>query len=65
MKDTTLREKVKALLDQGVGYKTIAESADCDTSTIYRIKHGLIKDTSYSIGKTIERLYESHIKTAA
>ncbi len=57
MTTLTLAEKIQALLDAGRTYKAIAEAADCDSSTIFRIRTGAIVNPSYSVGKAIDDLH--------
>lgn len=66
----TLAGKLEALLSDGQTYKAIAAKADCDTSTIFRIRSGAISNPSYSVGKAIDEMFASlrkasHKKSAA
>lgn len=66
MPDVALHEKLETLLAGSWTYKSIAERAGCDTSTIYRIKTGSIANPSYSVGIAIDAMYaEAASKTAA
>lgn len=63
MSEVPLREKLVAILgSEGVTYKSVAEKAKCDTSTIFRIKNGDISNPSYSVGSAIDAMYEEHLK---
>lgn len=59
MHSNELATKLEAILASGATYKTVAEAANCDTSTIYRIRTGAITNPSYTIGKAIDHLFES------
>lgn len=65
MSHETLPEKLKTLLAGGMTYKAVAERANCDTSTIFRIRNGDIVNPSYSVGIAIDALYEERVKHAA
>lgn len=65
MSHETLPEKLKTLLASGMTYKAIAERANCDTSTIFRIRNGDVVNPSYSVGIAIDALYEESVKHAA
>ena len=64
MSQVTLPEKLKSLLAGGLTYKAVAERAQCDTSTIFRIRNGDIANPSYSVGTAIDALYEERQKPA-
>lgn len=55
--EKTLAEKVEAIIGNGTPYRSIADAAGCNVSTIYRIKDGLIQNPSYAVGKAIDHLY--------
>lgn len=57
MTTLTLANKIDAILAAGSTYKQIAESADCDPSTIFRIRTGAISNPSYSVGKAIDDIH--------
>lgn len=64
MTATTLAGKLDALLGAGQTYKAIAAKADCDTSTIFRIRSGAISNPSYSVGKAIDEMFTSLRKSS-
>lgn len=49
--------KVTDLLGSGMTYKGLASIANCDPSTIYRLKNGEIEEPRYSVGKVIDELH--------
>ncbi|TKD30004.1 helix-turn-helix domain-containing protein [Azotobacter chroococcum] len=59
MTSNTLASKLAALLDAGFTYKAIAERANCDSSTIFRIRSGAVTNPSYSVGSAIDVMYAS------
>lgn len=59
MTEAALPKKLNELLANGLTYKMIAEKAGCNTSTIFRIRTGLIADPSYSVGSAIDEMHAS------
>ncbi|SED98298.1 hypothetical protein [Pseudomonas anguilliseptica] len=57
MSEEKLPEKVEKLLSSGLTYKVIAGRANCDTSTIFRIKNGDIANPSYAVGTAIDQMF--------
>lgn len=57
MSATDLPRKLDALLGSGMTYKAIAQRANCDTSTIFRIRRGQISNPSYMAGSAIDQMY--------
>lgn len=57
MHTTDLPKKLDALLGSGLTYKTVAERAGCDASTIFRIRAGQISNPSYIAGRAIDEMY--------
>lgn len=65
MEHRTLAQKVEAILASGVTYKIVAERAECDVSTIQRIKTGAIANPRYSVGCAIDSFYAELCTKAA
>lgn len=57
MTATDLPKKLDALLHSGMTYKSIAERAKCDASTIFRIRAGQISNPSYIVGTAIDQMH--------
>lgn len=49
--------KVNDLIGSGMTYKSLASKANCDPSTIYRLKSGEIEEPRYSVGRVIDELH--------
>lgn len=64
MATTELPKKLDDLLGSGMTYKSIAEKAKCDVSTIFRIRSGHITNPSYIAGKAIDEMHDE-LKIAA
>lgn len=60
-----LAKKLEAILASGATYKTVAKHAECDVSTVYRIKTGSIINPSYSVGRAIDEMHAAMNKAAA
>nr|WP_286948294.1 hypothetical protein [Pseudomonas sp. UBA6718] len=58
MSEKTLQEMIEAIRSEGVAYTAIARGANCDISTLFRIRQGDIQDPKYSVGKAIEGMYQ-------
>ncbi|WP_280568180.1 helix-turn-helix transcriptional regulator [Chromohalobacter sp. 296-RDG] len=53
-----LAEKLAAILaTRSVTYRSVAERAGCDVSTLYRIRSGAIVNPSYTVGRAIDDLH--------
>ncbi|WGK60536.1 hypothetical protein QAO71_10570 [Halopseudomonas sp. SMJS2] len=66
MSEKSLSEKVDALIQDGMTGNAIAERAGCDSSTISRIRRGLIGNPAYSVGIAIDQMYaELSLRKAA
>lgn len=59
MNDYQLADKLRAIVESGISCHDIARKADCDVTTIYRIRSGSILNPKYSVGITIDRLYRN------
>ncbi len=57
MSEKNLSQKVEALIQGGMTGSAIAEKAGCDSSTISRIRRGLIGNPAYSVGIAIDQMY--------
>ncbi|KPB51349.1 Uncharacterized protein ALO57_00151 [Pseudomonas coronafaciens pv. oryzae] len=57
MSATDLPKKLDALLGSGLTYRSIAERAKCDISTIFRIRNGQISNPSYIAGIAIDQMH--------
>lgn len=57
----TVQQMIKNLVQKGVSEIEIARVAGVNPSSVNRLKNGRAKDTTYMVGKRIERMYESHI----
>ncbi|MGP8291780.1 helix-turn-helix domain-containing protein [Vreelandella zhanjiangensis] len=60
-----LANKLEAILASGATYKAVAERAQCDSSTVYRIRTGAIANPSYSVGRAIDEMHAAISKKAA
>lgn len=59
-----LTKKLEAILASGATYKMVANRANCDVSTIYRIRTGFIVNPSYAVGRAIDEMH-AELKPAA
>lgn len=57
MNATDLPAKIEAIRAAGVTYTAIAKRANCDISTLFRIRQGEIPDPKYSVGSAIDAMY--------
>lgn len=64
MSATNLPKKLDALLGSGLTYKAIAERANCDISTIFRIRNGQISNPSYIAGTAIDQMHDELSKSS-
>lgn len=64
MSATNLSEKLDELFEMGMTYKAIAERANCDSSTIFRIRTKSITNPSYLVGAAIDALHAEATKRA-
>jgi hypothetical protein len=62
MSATELPIKLDALLGSGMTYKAIATRANCDISTIFRIRSGKISNPSYIAGRAIDLMHDELAK---
>lgn len=60
-----LAKKLEAILASGATYKAVAKRAECDVSTVYRIRTGGIINPSYSVGRAIDEMHAALKKAAA
>lgn len=60
---TDLPNKLDALLGSGLTYKAIAQRANCDISTIFRIRSGQIINPSYIAGHAIDLMHDELAKS--
>lgn len=60
-----LAKKLEAILASGATYKAVAKRAECDVSTVYRIRTGAIINPSYSVGRAIDEMHAAMNAVAA